>query len=374
MSSTWKSRLSLSIFGQSHAAGIGMTLDGIPAGERIDTGKLQAFLNRRAPGRFPWATSRREEDVPEFLSGFVGGKTCGAPIAAVIRNQNTRPADYDELKDVPRPGHADFTAHIKYSGFQDVSGGGHFSGRLTAAMCIAGGICLQILERRGISIGAHILSVGGIYDQMFDAEKIGASALSALRDMEFPVLDNEYAPVMIKAIEEAKKDGDSLGGSIECAVIGLPPGLGDPIFGGMENRISSLVFGIPAVRGIEFGSGFFAASMRGSHHNDPFYWDGDAVKTRGNNHGGILGGITSGTPLIFRVAIKPTPSIGKEQESVSLSRKEPAVLAVRGRHDPCIAPRAVPCVEAVAAIAIFDAILEQEGNCATRREQRYELK
>jgi len=359
MSSIWRSRLGLSIFGQSHAAGIGMTLDGIPAGESIDLDKLQAFLNRRAPGRFPWATSRREEDIPEFLCGLVDGKTCGAPIAAIIRNQNTRSSDYDQHRDMPRPGHADYTAHIKYGGFNDISGGGHFSGRLTAALCIAGGICLQILERRGIFIGAHILSVGGICDAVFDAEKIDASTLSTLREMDFPALEHENASVMIREIETAKNAGDSLGGNIECAAIGLPPGLGDPIFGGMENRISGLVFAIPAVRGIEFGAGFYAAQMLGSEHNDPFYWDGETVKTRGNNHGGVLGGITSGMPLVFRVAIKPTPSVGKKQESVNLARKEPAILSVRGRHDPCIVPRAVPCVEAALAIAVCDALLEQ---------------
>ena len=364
MSSMWKNRLGLSIFGQSHAPGIGMTLDGIPAGEPIDLAELQMFLKRRAPGRFPWSTPRREGDIPQFICGLADGKTetCGAPIAAIIRNENIRSSDYAEIMDIPRPGHADFTAHIKHGGFQDAAGGGHFSGRLTAALCIAGGICLQILARRGITIGAHIASIGDIVDQQFDAVNIDKATLSALWEMDFPVLDTEVAQAMIKKIEQAKEDGDSVGGVISCAAIGIPPGLGDPIFGGMENRISSLVFGIPAVKGIEFGAGFGAAAMRGSGHNDPFYMDGGMVKTRTNHHGGILGGITSGMPLIFNVAIKPTPSIGKERESVSLGKKEAATLAVRGRHDPCIVPRAAPCVEAAAAIAILDAVLEQEGN------------
>lgn len=333
MASTWSSRIALSIFGQSHGAAIGMTLDGIPAGKLIDLDVLQAFLNRRAPGQNNWSTPRREADKPEFLSGIVNGNTCGAPITAIIRNQNTRSGDYAELADIPRPGHADFTAQIKYGGFQDVAGGGHFSGRLTAALCIAGGICLQILAKYEITIEAQIVSIGGITDPQR----------------------------MMEEIERAKQDNDSVGGVIACTANNLPLGLGDPIFDGMENRIARLVFGIPAVKGIEFGAGFAAADMRGSEHNDPYYWDNGTIKTRTNNHGGILGGITSGMPLTFRVAIKPTPSIGKPQESVRFSAEESATLKIKGRHDPCIVPRAVPCIEAAAAIAIYDAYLESEG-------------
>ena len=361
MGSTWNSRLCLSVFGQSHAPAVGMTLDGVPAGETIDIDALNSFMTRRAPGRFPWATARREDDIPEILSGIVNGVTCGAPITAIIRNMNAHSGAYKNIEDIPRPGHADYTAHMKYSGFHDVSGGGHFSGRLTAATCLAGGVCLQILRRRNITIGAHISSIENIFAQPFDALNIDESTLRALWDKDFPVLKDCDAAIMIKRVEQAKNDGDSLGGVITCAVVGLPPGLGDPMFGGMENRISSLVFGIPAVKGIEFGAGFRAAQMRGSENNDAFFMDGGMVKTRTNNHGGILGGITSGMPLIFHTAIKPTPSIAKEQESVSLSRRETAKLEVRGRHDPCIVPRAVPCVEAAAAVAVYDAILEQEG-------------
>ena len=331
MGSTWKNCLSLTIFGESHGPAIGMTLEGIPAGEAVDVERLQAFLRRRAPGQGPWSTPRKEADIPEFLAGLEEGKTCGAPIAAIIRNQNVRPADYAALRDIPRPGHADFTAHVKYGGHQATSGGGHFSGRLTAPLCMAGGICLQILKRRGIAIEAKILSLGKTRNQPFHRE-----------------------------IEEAKREGDSVGGIIQCTATGLPPGLGDPIFGGMENRIASLIFGIPGTRGIEFGAGFEAASMRGSAHNDPFYFDGDQVKTRGNHHGGILGGITSGMPLVFQVAIKPTPSIAKPQESLNLRTKETVTLEIQGRHDPCIVPRALPCIEAAAALAIYDAILQQE--------------
>ncbi|MCL2565400.1 MAG: chorismate synthase [Defluviitaleaceae bacterium] len=356
MGSIWKSRISLSIFGQSHGTAIGMTLDGIPAGEAIDLDKLQAFLLRRAPGRSSLSTSRLEEDVPEFISGLVNGVTCGAPITAIIRNNNIRSSDYSDMTDIPRPSHADFTAHVKHNGFQDKSGGGHFSGRLTAPLCIAGGICLQILERHGIFIGTHIYSIGDVCDCVIDTANINKESLLGLSKMELPVFDPNAAAIIKTEIENARKNLDSIGGIIECIAIGLPAGLGEPIFDGMENRIARLVFAIPAVKGVDFGAGFRAADMRGSEHNDPFYRDGEHIKTRTNHNGGILGGITSGMPLVFRTVIKPTPSIGKVQESVYLSRKDPAVLQIQGRHDPCIVPRAVPCIEAAAAIAIYDAL------------------
>jgi len=360
MSSIWKNNISLSIFGQSHGAAIGMTLDGIPAGESIDMEVLQQFLSRRAPGgdeNSPWATPRKESDIPEFLSGIVDGKTCGAPITAIIRNENTRAVDYAELRDVPRPGHADFTAHIKYNGFQDSAGGGHFSGRLTAALCIAGGICLQILARHGVHIGAHILSIGDIEGRGFDPVAIDVATLTKLDGMKFSVSDPPIAAKMIDRIAEVKSNNDSIGGVIECAIIGLPPGLGNPMFNGMENRLSQLVFAIPAVKGMAFGAGFEATKMLGSVHNDPFcFGESGGIKTKTNNHGGILGGITTGMPLIFRTAIKPTPSIGIEQDSISLGKKEPTKLKIKGRHDPCIVPRAVPCVIAAAAIGVLDAM------------------
>jgi len=360
MSSTWSgSQLRLSIFGQSHGAAIGMTLDGIPPGEAVDLDELQAFLSRRAPGQNAWSTPRREEDRPEFLSGLLNDKTCGAPIAAIIRNSNTRSGDYTNLLDVPRPGHADFTAQQKYHGFQDVAGGGHFSGRLTAPLCIAGGICLQILRRRGIHIAAHIASIGAVSDRAFDPVGETMEALAALTARPFPVLDEVAGERMCAEIESARRDLDSLGGVIECMVIGLPSGLGAPMFDGMENRLASLIFGIPAVKGVDFGAGFAAAALRGSENNDPFYWEGDQVKTRTNHHGGILGGITSGMPLLFRAAVKPTPSIARVQQSVSLSKKENVQLEIQGRHDPCIVPRAVPCMEAAAALVICDALWEE---------------
>ncbi len=354
MSSTYGEMIRLSIFGQSHGAAIGMTLDGVPAGLPVDLDKLQEFLNRRAPGQNDWSTPRREEDRPEFLSGLVDGFTCGAPLAAIIRNKNTRSGDYKNLMDCPRPGHADYTAQVKYRGFQDVSGGGHFSGRLTAPLCIAGGLCKQWLENEGVRIGAHIEWIHGIDDNHFDPmapqlDKIGR---------DFPVLDPVCGEQMRREIAKARADHDSVGGIIECAVTGLPAGLGEPMFGGMEGRIAQIVYGIPAVKGVEFGLGFAAAHRYGSENNDDFTVEHGEVRTLTNHSGGILGGITNGMPLIFRAAIKPTPSISKPQQSVSLEQMEETELVIKGRHDPCIVPRAIPVVEAAAAIAIFDAWLE----------------
>ena len=358
MSSTYGENLKLSIFGQSHGAAIGMTLDGIPAGLPVDVEKLQKFLNRRAPGRNDWSTPRKEEDKPEILSGIVDGYTCGAPIAAIIHNSNTRSKDYSNLKDCPRPGHADYTAQVKYAGYQDVAGGGHFSGRLTAPLCIAGGMCKQWLEEMGIQVGAHILAIGKCGDRYFDPMD---PELETVQE-DFPVLDEEAGAAMRDWIAQARAAGDSVGGIIECAITGLPAGLGDPMFGGMENRIAQIVFGIPAVKGIEFGMGFDCACVPGSQSNDDFAVVNGQIVTESNNAGGILGGITSGMPLIFTTAIKATPSISVAQQSISLSRMENTTLEITGRHDPCIVPRAVPVLEAAAAIAIYDAIL------ARRRE------
>ena len=362
MSSTYGENLKLSIFGQSHGAAIGMTLDGIPAGLPVDLDILQTFLNRRAPGQNDYSTPRREEDRPEFLAGILDGCTCGAPIAAVIHNKNTRSGDYKNLMDCPRPGHADYTAQIKYGGFQDVAGGGHFSGRLTAPLCIAGGLCKQWLEEMGIRIGAHIAAIHGIEDTGFDPLTPQLDQVCA----DFPVLDSARGAQMRQAIADARAEGDSVGGVIECAVTGLPAGLGEPMFGGMESRIAQIVYGVPAVKSLEFGIGAQAASLRGSQVNDDFAVTDGKIQTLTNNSGGILGGITNGMPLVFRVAIKPTPSISKPQQSVSLSKKENEKLAVKGRHDPCIVPRAVPVIEAAAAIAIYDAIL---GNTQTNRRK-----
>ena len=355
MSSTYGEHLKLSIFGESHGPAIGMTLDGIPAGLSVDLKELQNFLRRRAPGQNAFSTPRKEADSPEFLSGVLNGYTCGSPITAVIYNHNTNSADYETLKDLPRPGHADYTAQVKYGGYQNVAGGGHFSGRLTAAICIAGGLCKQWLESMGIRIGAHLVSVGTVTDESFDPMKPEIDSVCP----DFPVLSPAAGLKMQEAISQAKSEGDSIGGIIECAAIGLPIGLGEPMFGGMESRIASIVYGIPAVKAVEFGVGNRCGYMRGSEHNDPYTVTDGVIRTTTNHSGGILGGITTGMPLIFKVAVKPTPSIVKVQQSVSMSRMKTEELQVHGRHDPCIAPRAVPVIEAAAAIAIYDAYLCQ---------------
>ena len=362
MSSTYGENLRLSIFGQSHGPAIGMTLDGIPAGLAVNTAQLQKFLNRRAPGQWDWSTTRKETDRPEFLAGLMDGYTCGAPIAAVIPNENTLSGDYANLKDCPRPGHADFTAQVKYGGFQDAAGGGHFSGRLTAPLCIAGGMCKQWLEEMGIQIGAHILAVGECGDVYFDPMDPEIESVAE----DFPVLDPEAGQAMRDFIAQAKAAGDSVGGIIECAVTGLPAGIGEPMFGGVESRIAQIVYGIPGVKGIEFGIGFDCACVPGSSSNDDFTIVDGKIVTETNNCGGVLGGITNGMPLIFTTAIKATPSIACRQQSVSLSRGEVVPLNIQGRHDPCIVPRAVPVIEAAAAIAIYDMIL---GNTQTERRK-----
>ena len=359
MSSTYGENLKLSIFGQSHGAAIGMTLDGIPAGLPVDLNQLQDFLNRRAPGQNDWSTPRKEEDRPDFLSGIVDGYTCGAPLAAVIQNKNTRSGDYSNLKDIPRPGHADYTAQIKYGGFQDAAGGGHFSGRLTAPLCIAGGLCKQWLEDLGIHIGAHILAIGECGDLYFDPMEPELESVGS----QFPVLDEEAGRAMREFIAEARAAGDSVGGIIECAITGLPVGIGEPMFGGVESRIAQIVYGIPAVKGVEFGIGFDCACVPGSQSNDNFTIVDGKVVTETNNAGGIQGGITNGMPIIFTTAFKATPSIACAQQSVNIQTMEVLPLEIKGRHDPCIVPRAVPVVEAAAAIAIYDLILGNTQTC-----------
>ena len=342
--------LRLSVFGQSHAEAVGMTLEGLPAGVPVDLDALQSFLNRRAPGRNDWSTSRREEDCPEFLCGLKDGKTCGAPLTAIIRNRNTRSSDYEQLRCLPRPGHADYTAQLRYGGFQDVAGGGHFSGRLTAPLCIAGGILLQLLDAKGIRVEARIRAIAGIEDDSPFTESVAEKA--------FPTVSDEAGEQMKAAIQAARAEGDSVGGIVECVIRGVPGGLGSPMFDGVENRIAQLAFAIPAVKGVEFGSGFQAAEMRGSENNDPYTVEDGRVVTCTNHAGGILGGITTGMPVVFRVAVKPTPSIASPQQTVNLDTMQPETLRIGGRHDPCIVPRAVPVVEAVAAIAVADLILE----------------
>jgi len=358
MSSYLGKNLRVSIFGQSHSPAIGVTVDGLPVGEEIDMEELERFLRRRAPGHTATATARREGDKPRFLCGLVEDSTCGAPLTAIIENTDVRSQDYDRLKDVPRPGHADYTAQVKYGGSQDARGGGHFSGRLTAPLCIAGGIALQILARRGIHIAAHIRSVADVEDRPFDPMGESIHTLEELTQAPFPVLDASAGEEMERAILEAKGRGDSLGGVVEVMVTGLPAGVGGPLFDGMESRLAAVLFGVPAVKGVEFGAGFQAARMPGSRNNDPFRMERGCVTAMSNHAGGILGGITTGAPLVFRVAFKPTPSIALEQDSVSLSQQQDEILTVSGRHDPCIVPRALPVTEAAAALVVLDALLD----------------
>lgn len=357
MASQFGKHLSVSLFGQSHGNAIGVVVDGLPAGFPVEEDVLARFLARRAPGRSPLTTPRAEADAPEFLSGVVDGKTCGAPLCAVIRNTNTRSADYAELLDLPRPSHADYPAFVKYGGAADMRGGGHFSARLTAPLCIAGGIALQMLAARGITVGAHLAAIGGEADDRFDPVHIDAATLRTVTEKPLPVLNDQAGARMADVIAAAAGEEDSVGGIVECAAVGLPAGVGDPMFDGMENRLAAALFGIPAVKGVEFGAGFAAAAMRGSEHNDPYRMENGRVVTETNNAGGIAGGITTGMPLLLRAAFKPTPSIGKPQRTVRLSTGENAPLTVRGRHDPCVVLRAVPCVEAATALVVLDMLL-----------------
>ena len=362
MSSEFGNILRVSVFGQSHGKAIGVNIDGLPAGEPIDLEELNAFLDRRKPGKSPLSTARKESDTPVFLSGLENGVTCGFPLCAVIENSDQHSSDYSELADKPRPSHADYTARVKWGGHADMRGGGHFSGRLTAPLCIAGGIAKQILARRGIFVGAHLAAVGTVDDAPFPLHPT-AELFDAIAAKPFPVVDDGAGERMQALILEARKNLDSVGGIIECAAIGLPAGLGDPMFGGVENRLAAALFGIPAVKGVEFGLGFGSSRLRGSENNDPFTVENGTVVTASNRAGGILGGITTGMPVTLRTAIKPTPSISRSQQTVRLSAMENAELVIRGRHDPCIAHRAVPVVEAVTAAVLLDLLLE--GNHGT---------
>ena len=352
MSSSWGDPIHISIFGESHGEGIGVTIDGLPAGEPINWDALSAFCARRAPGHDKTATPRKESDAAEVLSGVYQGYTTGVPLCAVIRNQNTRSGDYSELSYLPRPGHADYTGKLRYKGYNDPRGGGHFSGRLTAPLTFAGGICKQILERRGVFVGAHIFSIASVCDASFDTVNLSPDLLKALSQSRFPLIDEQKEAPMREEVEAARRALDSVGGIVECAAVGMPAGIGSPMFEGVENVLSSILFGIPAIKGVEFGDGFLMASRRGSENNDPYCVCGDTVKTVTNHCGGILGGITTGMPLLLRAVIKPTSSIAQKQQTVDLRTRENAVLSVHGRHDPCIVPRAVPVIEAAVALGL----------------------
>jgi chorismate synthase len=350
MSSSFGTILKVSVFGQSHSKGIGAVVDGLPPGEAIDLERVKAFMQRRAPGNAAHSTTRKEPDEPTVFSGLVDGKTCGAPLMALIENTSQRSSDYDVLRHTPRPGHADYTARVKYGDSADLSGGGHFSGRLTAPICFAGAAALQVLERRGVTARARIFEIAGIQDA-FEGDLTGVQA------KEFPVIDDQAGARMREAIERARLDGDSVGGVVECVVEGVPAGVGEPMLDGVESVLSRLLFAIPAVKGVEFGAGFAAARMRGSAHNDPFILEDGRVRTATNRHAGILGGITTGIPIVFRVAFKPTASIVKPQRTVNLAENREVTIQVGGRHDPCVVPRAVPVVEAMAALGILDLMM-----------------
>ena len=363
MASRIGEQLSLEVWGASHAPEIGISVTGLPKGFEIDMARVQDFLNRRRGGQNAYSTKRVEADEPHIQCGVEekDGKTVttGEKLTAIFYNKNTRSSDYDEMRYVPRPSHADYTSYVKYGDAHDRSGGGMFSGRMTLPLCFAGAVCMQILKERGIEIFGHISSIGTVTDAGFDPldpkkVAVGNNASS------FPVMDNAAGEAMVELMNACAAEGDSVGGTVECAVVGLPAGVGEPLYAGMEAVISNMIFGIPAVKGIEFGSGFRCSEMKGSSCNDPFIIRDGKILTSTNHSGGIQGGISNGMPVIFRVAFKPTPSIYKEQKTVNMKDLTPTTLSLQGRHDPCIVPRALPCVEAVTAVAIYNLLLEYD--------------
>ncbi len=360
MSSLFKGGISVSIFGESHGRGIGVVLDDLPAGEELDLDEIGVYMARRAAKSDGTSTMRLEKDNPDILSGVYEGKTTGTPLAAVIFNGDQHSSDYGNISHIARPAHADFTGYLRYNGANDPRGGGHFSGRLTAPLVFAGAVCAQILKRRGITTGAHIRSLKDIQDAPFDPVNVTAEQLESVKSRSFPVFDESSEEKMRTAILAARSDLNSIGGIVECAAVGMPAGVGSPMMDGLENIISRLVFAIPAVKGIEFGNGFGCADLFGSENNDEFAVRDGKIVTLTNNHGGILGGICSGMPIIFRVAFKPTPSISRPQKSVDFKNMTEQELVIKGRHDPCVVARAVPCVESALNIALVSA-LSAEG-------------
>ena len=353
MSSSFGSRFRVTLFGESHGPAIGAVIEGVTPGLRLEEEYIRAYCARRlARGASPPA--RHEPDLPRVVSGAVDGVACGTPLTVVIENTSTRSGDYGPQSRIARPGHADYTGHLRYDGFNDVRGGGHFSGRLTAPLVYAGAVASLMLRRQGVAIGAHAAEIAGVTDTPFDPVSVGPREFDALHGRDFPVLDPAAGEGMQAAIAAARADCDSVGGVVECAVTGLPAGVGDPFFDTLESRLAYLLFAIPAVKGVEFGAGFSAARMRGSESNDPFVSEGGRIRTSRNAAGGIQGGISNGMPILFRAAFKPTPSIAKPQQTVNFVTGEALTAEIRGRHDPCIVPRAAVCVEAAAAIALAD--------------------
>jgi len=356
MSGQWGKKVKYSIFGESHGRGIGITIDGLPPGIKLDMDFINSEMQRRAPGRDEFSTKRFEGDKVEILSGYFNGYTTGTPLCGVIFNENQNSKDYDKLKNLARPGHADFTGTVKYSGFNDYRGGGHFSGRITAPLVFAGAIAKQILIDKGIKIGSHILSIGNITDSYFDSVNINKQILVDILKKDFPVIDDLKGEEMKKIILKAKEEKDSVGGIIEATILNLPCGLGEPFFDSIESTLAQLLFSVPAVKGVEFGMGFEITKIRGSQANDTPYIDKKNVVTKTNNNGGINGGISNGMPIVFRAAMKPTPSIAKPQNTIDMASYENSEVVVTGRHDPCIVLRALPVIEACAAMSILDFI------------------
>lgn len=354
MSSEFGNKIKLSIFGESHGEAIGCVIDSLPSGVKLDMDKIYFDMARRAPGKDKTATPRLEKDIPHIISGVLDGVTTGAPLAMIIENTNTKSGDYSNLLSVPRPSHSDYPAYVKYNGNNDIRGGGHFSGRLTAPLVFAGAVAKQILQQKGITIGAHILNINGVYDDGFDKVNVSAEELKEVSSKAFGVINGDIEDEMRAAVEKARLDGDSVGGVIECAAVGLPTGVGANMFSTVEGHISSALFGVPAVKGVEFGAGFDFAQMTGYEANDTYSILNGEVSVDKNNNGGILGGITTGAPIIVRAVIKPTPSIAKAQKSVNLQTMREEELVIHGRHDPCIVPRAVPVIESAVAFALLD--------------------
>lgn len=357
MSSVICDKIKLSIFGESHGEAIGCVIDGLPAGIKLDMDKIYKDMSRRAPGKDKFATPRLEKDIPQILSGVLGDTTTGAPLAMIIQNTNTKSGDYSNLMSVPRPSHSDYPAFVKYNGFNDVRGGGHFSGRLTAPLVFAGAVAKQILAQKGIKVAAHIKRIGAVCDDSFDYCSIPDELISKLTDTNFSVINDEAEEKMRAEIEKYRLDADSVGGEIECVATGLPVGVGGNMFDTVEGKLASILFGVPAVKGVQFGIGFDFAKSNGSAVNDAYKIENGNVALCTNNNGGVIGGMTNGAPVVVSVAIKPTPSIGKEQQSVNLQTMEEETLVVKGRHDPCIVPRAVPVIESAVALGLLDLMM-----------------
>lgn len=355
MSANWGKNIELSLFGESHGKAIGIVIGNLPAGIKLDLEAIKKDLSRRAPGKNKMSTARKEKDEVEIISGVIDGVTTGAPLVGMIYNSDQHSKDYSYLKELMRPGHSDYSAYEKYHGFNDVRGGGHFSGRLTAPIVFAGAIAKQILKQQGIYVGAHIQSIKDVYDESFSVN-ISEEMLENLLLKQYPTINDEVFTKMQETIEEARLNQNSVGGTIECAIINVPAGIGNPFFDSVEAHLSQLLFSIPAVKSVSFGLGEKITELYGSEANDSYYYDGDIVKTQTNNNGGILGGISNGMPIVFKVGIKPTPSVSLKQDTINVKTKENSTLEIKGRHDPCIVPRAIVVVEAMAALGILDMI------------------